>query len=371
MPRPLFVAFSDAHLDVHAWADRPAIAGDSQHAFEQICDYAIEHQLPMVAAGDLIDRRINSAAPIGFLRRQLDRLRDAQIPFFFIQGQHELQPTPWLSEIHEWPIWLHDVYANIGGRVVYGLDWQPHDKVANCLDRVPEDCDALVLHQVCHEFMGSIAPAEISLVQVPWASLVVVGDYHVHRRISLAGKQGQSLSVLSPGSTHLRAINEESVKRFFVVYDDLSAQSVPLQTRPLIDRLVLSDDDLDDLVATIRDEILADTGPSESPVRKPIVRVRYSPDLRDPYRRICEAVGNTGHLFASVYADEKEGEWEEGDETFDEVSQLGLVGCLPALLPEEQDPQLFSFVRSLLEQDHLPVLAEWRARFLGEVDETA
>ena len=129
-PCPVAVLCSDLHLDEYTWRDRPSLCGDSKHAFQQVVDFACKKNLPIIAAGDLIDTKRNVAGPIGFLRRCMDQLEDADCGFYYIQGQHELQGSPWLGEIHRWPTWLHGRREDICGVQVGGIDWTPRDQVA-------------------------------------------------------------------------------------------------------------------------------------------------------------------------------------------------------------------------------------------------
>ena len=357
MSKPLFIATSDWHLDSHAWADRPEIAGDSLAAVSQIFTYAIKHQLPIMAAGDLLDRKINAAGLVARLRGLLDRLREAGVPLYFVEGQHELQAddNPWLEASHDWPVWLSAEAAGVelGGYTIRGIDWTPREELPAKLAEVPENTSVLLMHQVCHEFMGGITTAEMSFAQVPHARLLVVGDYHEHRRELYKGAQGQDLQVLSPGSTNMRKIDEPPDKKFFVVYDDLSFKSVRLATRPVVRQEVLSPEMLDMFVENIRAELKEITSLSKLPetLSKPLVWVRYRADVPDAYPRIKSAVGEWGHLFTKIITPKDDPEKIEGEETYEEVEELGLVGCLPLIVDETEEPEVFQLCRRLLESD--------------------
>ena len=130
--RPLLLATADWHLAPRAWANRPTLKSDSYFALEQIVSMAIDEQLPIVAAGDLIDRQVNEQAPIEFVREQLDKLQANKIPLWFIQGQHELQARPWLR-VHKWPDWLEEGGAVQGGLEIRGFDWKPTAELATKL----------------------------------------------------------------------------------------------------------------------------------------------------------------------------------------------------------------------------------------------
>jgi len=355
MNKPVFIAFSDAHVDDHAWADRPEICGDSQDAFRQVVRYAIKFQLPIVAAGDLLDRKRNDALPIGFVRRMMDELAEAGVPFYFTQGQHELQGTPWLSEIHKWPTWLHGGSIRLASGInAYGIDWQPREKVPEALAAVPAGTDVLIMHQVCHEFMGGITIAEMDFGQVPHAKLLIVGDYHEHRTYEARGAQGQMLKVLSPGSTNMRKIDEPPLKKFFVVSDDLTCKSVRLRTRPYLGWDILDEGSLEHFIENVVPELqsLAQESGLPADSAKPLLRVRYREEIPNAYARIAAAVGTAGHLFTKVLAATRDDEEAvEGEETYAEVEELGLLGCLPLMVDETEEPEVFQLVHQLLATD--------------------
>jgi DNA repair exonuclease SbcCD nuclease subunit len=53
---PVVGAFcADVHSRRCAWASRPNLCGDSAYAIEQVVDAAVEHRVPLVVAGDLLD----------------------------------------------------------------------------------------------------------------------------------------------------------------------------------------------------------------------------------------------------------------------------------------------------------------------------
>jgi DNA repair exonuclease SbcCD nuclease subunit len=369
MSEPAFVATSDMHVDEHAWADRPEIRGDSQAAFAQVCGFAIKHRKPVIAAGDLLDRKRNDALPIGFIRRQMDELQEKNIPFYYIQGQHELQADPWLSEVHRWPTWLHRTSATIGGLRVYGIDWTSREALPEMLKEVPSDTDVLVLHQVCHEFMGGITVAEMNLTQVPYAQLVVVGDFHEHKILRLNGFHGQGMRVLSPGSTNMRKIDEPPLKRFFVVHEDLSVKSVRIVTRPFAKQEILSEDMLAEFVTRIRGELkdLTEESKLRNGLDKPLLRVSYRSDLENAYSRIAAAVGDWAHLFTKVIQPPRETDGDNsGEETYEEVADLGLVGCLPLLVDEAEEPDVYNLCHLLLSTDSpAAALASARAEYFA------
>lgn len=355
-----FIDIADAHLQETTWVDRRGLRGDAFYSFEQIVDDAIEQRCPIVANGDLINRRRNESGVPEFIRRQMNRLEKAGLDFFYIQGQHELQyPTPWFSALHDLPQWLDYQHGkakdglSINGIRVAGLDWHPAESLKLAFEQMPK-ADVLVMHQVCREFMGGIAAAEMTFDMVPHAQLLLIGDFHEHRTFETAGLQGQPLQVLSPGSTCMQKISETPEKAYFYIYDDLSFESVPLKTRrfyassPLVD-----DDQLDELLASLPELIAglrADAVTAGLPpdLQMPILDITYSDALNNAYRRITRVVGDSAHLFLKVLPIAPVSLQAHPREAIREAAENGLLGCLPFIVDKAEYPMAFSILQRLL-----------------------
>lgn len=242
-PRPVFLAVADLHLQERAWHGRPSVRGDAIFAFRYIVSYALRHRLPILAAGDLIDKKKNEAALVSCVRRELSRLSTvASCEFYFVQGQHDWQNPPWFSAISPWPTHLAASLGHVfeipgkESRVIRvgGLDWTPKEDLPGRLAAFENSrVDVLVMHQTCREFMGG--RAELDWGDIPEARLLIVGDFHKqHTALDRFNRAGLPMLVLSPGSTAMQSIDEPERKSFFVVHDDFSVRSVEIPTRPVI-----------------------------------------------------------------------------------------------------------------------------------------
>ena len=301
MREPMTVVCADTHLQTGAWAKYP-IYGDSYYSLEQIIDYTLARDLRhVVGAGDLLDRQINESQPIYNFVAQLARLHETGGIFDFIQGQHDLQETPWLlnspaaRHMHKLQVEL----AN--GSLMYGLDYRPAGQLQAELDLIPAGTDIGVFHQVWHEFMGGIANPQGSMGDVPVVSIVVTGDYHVATHKNTTGKDGQPISLWSPGSTCMQSIDEPDEKSFLVLYDDLTFDRVPLITRKYFEYGVYHPGDVDSLVADslpfMIEKLLDESAGFDERIRKPIIRVVFSASLPETRRRVIQAAAGRVHLF--------------------------------------------------------------------------
>jgi hypothetical protein len=313
--QPLFVFSADLHLEDGAWSTKPGIYGDAYYSFAQIIDYCIEHRLPLILGGDVLERKQNLARPITKLCAGLSRMQTAQLNVYYIQGNHEYdRNAPWLS-IHPWPIHLHNAAATFGplGDIsVWGLDWLPRGEIQAAFQAVPEDTDILVTHQVWKDFMGSIGRTECELTEVHHVQTVLAGDFHVTKVAESTNAQGKPIKMLSPGSTAMQDMGEDSQKSFFVICEhDGQIVFTPkqLKTRGVISYAVKEQEFLDELCAgRLLKEITALTEHAKaaghhSDIHRPLVRVKFDKRLPDAFLRVTTVVADLAHLFCEALTD--------------------------------------------------------------------
>jgi len=349
---PLFVFCADLHLVDGAWSSRPAIYGDSYYSFEQIVDYCIEHKLPMIMGGDILEKKQNLARPIAKLCAGLSRMQVAEVPVYYIQGNHEYdRNAPWLS-VHEWPIHIHKMPWLIRGAKVYGLDWLPRGEIQEAFKQVPADTEILITHQVWKDLMGNVGRPECELVDVHHAQTVLAGDFHMTKIVNSTNAQGQTITMLSPGSTCMQDIGEVPEKSFFVVgripaTGQITFVPVALNTRKFLGYTVKDQEALDKLCAGefVRDIQAAPTARLPDDIQKPLVRVKFDKRLPDAHLRITTAVGEAAHLFCDAIVDKTRGE----EETNRAVTKNDLVLTLEELLREA--PESFQIAMLLLNSD--------------------
>jgi hypothetical protein len=307
--QPLFVFTADLHLEDGAWSTRPGIYGDAYYSFSQIVAYCIEHELPLILGGDVLEKKSNSARPIAKLCEGLTQMQAAHVPVYYIQGNHEYdRNAPWLS-VHEWPIHMHEARFDINGVSVCGFDWLPRGEIQEAFKRVPTTVDILITHQVWKDFMGNVGRTECELTDVHHVRTVLAGDFHVTKIAEGVGAQSQSVRMLSPGSICMQDNGESPEKFFFVVERTESGaidfRSVKLRTRRFLEYIVNSQDLLDSLCAGQLTADIAAASQNDLPadIKKPIVRVKFDKRLPDAYLRIVTVVGETAHLFCEAIVD--------------------------------------------------------------------
>jgi hypothetical protein len=372
--KPVALLFADSHLQYPgAWASRPAIAGDSFASFAHLVDKAIEMNVPMIGAGDLIDRQRNSSDPISWMVREMRRLGRAKLKLYFVQGQHEMQKKPWFAaclsakHIHRQVVDLDGV-----GRV-YGIDFQPHGKLEAELDLITEEVDLLVVHQVWGEFMGSVASPQGMLGNLPeHVNMVLTGDFHKRDIKTIRNAGGKAMTVLSPGSTCMQDISEPPGKQFFVLRDDGSVASHSIPTRGMIDWDVMTmAEDVDDFASRIDDELGLAVERSKPFPDKPLLRVKYASRLKDVRHRVERMVGDRAHLFFKEIPPEKK-EVEQRRQRREEHGgrhASTLESELAGYLAEREQEHLEDPLRRLLEaQDPVTEMALIRKEALADAD---
>ena len=299
-PKIALGAFSsDWHLKSYNWASRPEIRGDAFRSAVYIKEWCIKKKLPLYVLGDITDVRHPDAETVGVLMDIISDLEAADVPFLYLQGQHELNRTrPWAS-CHRHAFWLNKRDINVHGIILYGLDFQPQGELQKCLDEMPDDTDVLLAHQVWRERMGNLRtdehrPAEGAFADVPHVHMVISGDFHAHKTTKHNGKGGQRMQCMSPGSTYYKTTDEDPKKYFYVLYNDLTFQSVPIPTRAVVRDRVGTDEKLTGIIEKFTGTF-KEVKPDDPD--KPIWYVEFRPTISNAMERLEQAAKDRAHIF--------------------------------------------------------------------------
>jgi hypothetical protein len=303
MRKPLAVVSSDDHLAPCAWSSRPELAGDSYASFDQKVEYCSETHLPLILAGDVLDQAYPDPYTVGYFMDRITRLRWESVQVIYIQGQHEFnKKRPWLDlgpglhHLHKQWFFLPDGASKPRVKF-YGLDFQPAGKLKAELAQIPAGTEVLVAHQVWEERMGKLASPEAAFKDVPTVKCIITGDFHGHGQQHFKGADDQDILVVSPGSQCMQDLSEDPEKYFFVMYDDLTFESIKLKTRHRSLFTLRNPGSFEDDLAGIVADIEYDDGLPEELV-KPIYMVEYSEAIPDAKPRLKAALADKVHLFA-------------------------------------------------------------------------
>lgn len=303
MPTPICVLTADWHARPCNWSDHPDLRGDSYRSIYQIADYCIQNKLPLFALGDLTELRMPDLVTFGFFMDISRMLSDATVPFYYLEGQHDMSRERSLLNCHPWPIHMHRHFLTLFGVHFYGINYTTPDQLPLELNLVPSNTDVLLCHQVWRERMGNQIgrPTDASFSDVPYASLVVSGDFHAHKSTVHVGRSDQRLVAASPGSVHLKTLDEDPHKFFYLLFDDLSLQSMPLRTRPLKRLKILTDGQLQSILG----EVALMPTVLDSNADKPIYHISCHDSLRDAHERLTAAFKSRAHLFLRALTDSR------------------------------------------------------------------
>lgn len=283
---PSLLLTADWHLDRAAWGRHPDATGDSLYALRQIVDLAARHDCPVVAAGDVFDTAEPDSATVHAAVDELNRL---SLPVYFVQGQHERADPPWLSlsphatHLHARRVRLHD------GPVLAGWDYCADLKDAHQF-LLNDPVDLFVTHQVFAEAMASTVRSTGKVAELPGTvNRVLSGDFHEHRVTSHPRYQMVPVQLISPGSTHYRAVNEPGVKAVYLMSGAGQLMSLPLDTRPVRQWVVRTDAELADLMGR-DDTALFGPCPSSRPgeLNRPVVHLKAGKQVTNAADRLRE-----------------------------------------------------------------------------------
>ena len=381
---------SDLHLSERIWKHRP-IEGDSFYSWLQIQDAAIEHKVDaVILAGDLLDKRKNSSASVTRLLQGLSRITSENIPVIFNQGQHEMQDIPWcLADGNPLVRWVESPSFEaefLPGVFLEGFDFKDKESCQAKLKEVNSrqsacfgsssrlPADILVCHQVWEDFMGVECKPQAKFADVTQASILITGDYH-----EAICQEYDGLTVISPGSTHLRSIAEPVDKSFyllelFVDGDDFEfqVQAVPLKTRRLIEVNAV-DKDIHQITPIINGhwDICNDYyAENKLPIdiRKPILRLTYDKAKPEVAADVAHLFGPGFHLFYKVVSEDREETDEFKLRNHTEASdRVSMVNCLDEYLNANSTPEAYKLALKLLGTgEPEEVLASWVKEQINE-----
>ena len=359
---------SDTHLSDRIWKHRP-IEGDSYYSWHQIVDLAIAQESDaIILAGDLLDKQTNTSKAIKELTAGLLKLSDNHVEIYFNQGQHEYQEVPWMSLGDDVAYWLEgDAIKTQTGWTITGSDFKNSEGLMEFLQSEKAvDADILVCHQVWLEFMGELCKPQGSFADIP-ASVryLITGDYHE----SLCQKFGE-LTVISPGSTHLRSISEPEDKYVYSMVLPTKGQptitSLPLRTRRVIDIKVDQNTEFKTLAGQVEAylamaaDYASEFGLPEH-IAKPLMRLTCPQTAVELSNQVTKLVADRAHLFYKqvkfVSPDSLE---PELNQHIDASERVGMLNCLDTYLDKKKQPATHALATRLLQApDPDQALARW------------
>lgn len=375
---------SDLHLSPRIWKHRP-IEGDSFYSWKQIQDIAISESVDCtILAGDLLDQRKNNSESIFHLLNGLETITDKNIPIIFCQGQHGMQEVPWpkasrndlVHWVEDYPTTTHSLpldeilLPNQEEITVQGFDFKDKETFKSCLEAANEQCtDILICHQVWEDFMGTECNPQAKFADVKCASILITGDYH-----EAICQDYDGLTVISPGSTHLRSISEPVDKSVYLLevqadeksnHFDFSCRAIPLKTRRRFE-IDATNKDIHQIKSSIEGwlgicrDYAAEEGLPEL-LKKPLMRLIYEKSNPDVAAAVQDKFGEDCHLFYKVINDKsEEPEAFEMRQHTDAADRVSMASCLEHYVDKDLNSKTYALANKLLESvEPGETLAKW------------
>lgn len=263
---------------------------DMQDAFAAILDTAHKEGYDAITvSGDLLDSTRPPADVFKFLQKCQQVLVRKKIPCLVSMGNHDYSDPHWISLVGGHAKYgfqfLDNSSFDVNGVIVHGVPFTNKDGFDQGRN-IPDDVDVLLMHQTFQEFASFPGDKMFTcedLTEVP-ASVVVVGDIHVHEQFALQNSKGNVIHVLSPGSSEMMSSSEPGPKvAYSLEFKDgkyVKATDQLLQTRLIYRVTVKTEEDFQTMVKHLK----------SVEAEEPLVLLTFSTDVENVMPRLRTAV---------------------------------------------------------------------------------
>ncbi|PRY76905.1 DNA repair exonuclease SbcCD nuclease subunit [Yoonia maritima] len=249
---------------------RDIVQTATRSAFIRIVDTALSERVAaLLIAGDLFDGSARSAKTAAFLVTQLDRLADADIPVFYIKGNHDAE-NPITGEV-ALPANVH-VFDGRGGKVqlpetniwVHGVSFSGRHAPDSLLDKFNAPIADAINIGMLHTSLAGAAGHD-TYAPCSEADLQGMGfDYwalgHIHKR----RVYGSTPWIVMPGIPQGRDIGESGPQSATMLHIDgreITLSEVPTSAVTFISHSIdISTSDTNDMLRDVLRQTLRDLG---------------------------------------------------------------------------------------------------------------
>ncbi len=273
---------ADLHLRNYVWAARPRLKGDALIAAKYIFDHCLENRFSLKLAGDIFHTLAILPEFIAPIFGHLDRMQEAGLPVYYVQGNHDKNAVPWLS-LHKWPINLNNRIVELEEcrETIMGIEATGEEDLRELLKRVPANVNTLLMHQAEKQAMPFNPNFDLSWVPDS-IKLVLIGDIHSSQTYS-----NKHTELWYPGSPSITDISQTEPRSFLVEGVDAlgGTQVVPIRIpgRQVYRLDVDKDEDLEWAMSEVSSIAENDLRHFEL---EPIIRIVYKPQLADKVSQI-------------------------------------------------------------------------------------
>lgn len=239
---------SDNHLGCRPILGLECARDDSFKSFKFLVETCVKYKAPLILCGDVLDNRRPESEVLHNIVDILSTtgFSDLKLPIYFVQGQHDISDPPWLPIIYSNAIHLEGKHVQLGSFSMTGLDYSKRFKYISKITPLQHTSTILVTHQTWKELFPY--SFQMSFDEISGFKHIWTGDIHIHRILNI----NDSCTVLSPGSQVLLSLQEEPVKKFFLIHDDLSVESVETCYRPVLHITVNNESDVEAMLIRVK-----------------------------------------------------------------------------------------------------------------------
>lgn len=244
---------ADSHLISQTWRMRPEVQGDSYRSLTFAVTHCIQHQLSLQLGGDTLDSTSPSSDDVRVFREQMDRMEEAGLPVYAIQGNHDKTVPPWFLAIHPHVQHVHgSVYSPVKGLLMTAFDYMPANELREAVAQIPPTIHTVLLHQAARPIMDIPGAWNFDPAWLPeWVNTVFMGDIHMPAEFNW----GPGTRGFYTGAGHVLALSEPwQTSMLDVRMNDgvMSVTRVPLPFRRYVRVSVRSDADMPAALHTIK-----------------------------------------------------------------------------------------------------------------------
>ncbi|MFZ0925629.1 MAG: DNA repair exonuclease [Halobacteriota archaeon] len=239
-----FVHLSDSHLGYRQYGLKQRLQ-DWSHATQEIINYAVENKVDFVLhSGDLFNSNLVDHTTLIHAIKILNPLKEAEIPFFVIDGNHDrrkgsqsdtandvLQHLELCDYLAPEGDNLDNAIRQVGETNIIGLGYHGiylRSKIENFFKQMPDALNIILLHAAVEHHIAEGHPditlSELEMLR-PRAAYLALG--HSHNKFKISDW------IFNPGSPEYYRFSDQDNKRIFydVVLEDGKAEVSEIEVR--------------------------------------------------------------------------------------------------------------------------------------------
>ena len=286
---------SDVHLGTRQYGIQERYE-DFLEAFRKFGNAMEEHRPDaVIIGGDLFDSPRPDAKSVFTAKEVVKRIKNAGIPVYGIDGNHDLADGYWLRTIGA-EIFDHGVVdvVDIAGVKVGGINYRNGRDLVEEIGRMADSglkMDALVAHFALAEMNGGgsadTGVRELSpLLDKLGVKYMLMGHVHIPD-----ARKWNGVLYVNPGSTEMKSSNEPREKYWFMLDTDThEATPMRLYTRPVEDVDIATEEDLLEFQGRLNADMVA------GKEKLTFYQVVASDDIEEGFKRIAKSVHDASAL---------------------------------------------------------------------------